>query len=222
MKKAFTMIELVFVIVVVGILSAIMVPKYEQNLVLEGTQQIAEHIRYTQHLAMLDSKIDPNTANWWRRRWTLQFINNNRYDIWSDINNNTTMDNNEIAPDPKNATRLLTGDPNNANHNSQLNIGRKFGITNVQFGGSCQGLTGISFDEKGRPYSPAARAANNDPSNGLIIANAAGAPCRITLSDGGANVANICIAPETGYVTYGMAAGMNAAGAGTDPCDQFQ
>lgn len=221
MKKAFTMIELVFVIVVVGILSAIMVPKYEQNLVLEGTQQIAEHIRYTQHLAMLDSKIDPNTANWWRRRWTLQFTNNNRYDIWSDMNNNTVMDNDEIAPDPKNATRLLTGDSTNANYNSQLNIGRKFGITNVQFGGSCQDLTGISFDEKGRPYSPAARADNNDPSNELIIANAAGAPCRITLSDGGTNVANICIAPETGYVTYGMQTGMNAAG-GAEPCDQFQ
>ena len=58
MKKAFTMIELVIVIVVIGIIAMLTIPKYDKNRVLIGAQQIASHMRYAQHLAMIDNRTD--------------------------------------------------------------------------------------------------------------------------------------------------------------------
>ncbi|WP_300367295.1 prepilin-type N-terminal cleavage/methylation domain-containing protein, partial [Hydrogenimonas sp.] len=51
-KNAFTMLELIIVIVVVGILSAIMIPRFSDDKLREAADQIMSHIRYTQHLAM--------------------------------------------------------------------------------------------------------------------------------------------------------------------------
>ena len=62
-KRAFTMIELIFVIVVVGILAAIMIPKLNRNASREAANQILTHIRYTQHLAMQDDKYENFISN---------------------------------------------------------------------------------------------------------------------------------------------------------------
>ena len=65
MKKAFTMLELVLVIVIVGILSFALVNGWERNTLREAADQLVNHIRYTQHLAMQEDKFDPaaTTAN---------------------------------------------------------------------------------------------------------------------------------------------------------------
>ena len=78
-KRAFTMIELIFVIVVVGILAAIMIPKLNRNASREAANQILTHIRYTQHLAMQDDKyenfVSDNPVRWYRMRWGVAFNN---------------------------------------------------------------------------------------------------------------------------------------------------
>ena len=91
MRKAFTMIELVFVIVIVGILSLVISSSFERNTLREAADQVVSHIRYTQHLAMVDDKFVPNpemskestqarreidVANWFMRRWTIRFQEN--------------------------------------------------------------------------------------------------------------------------------------------------
>ena len=58
MKKAFTMLELVFVLVVIGILAAVMIPNMQSTALREAAIQVVSHIRYTQHLAMIDDKFD--------------------------------------------------------------------------------------------------------------------------------------------------------------------
>ena len=55
-KKAFTMLELVFVIVVSGILAATFIPRFDRDNLQEAADQVISHIRYTQHLAMVDDK----------------------------------------------------------------------------------------------------------------------------------------------------------------------
>ena len=50
--KAFTMIELIIVIVVAGILAGVMIPRLERNTLIEATQQVVKSLQYTQHLAM--------------------------------------------------------------------------------------------------------------------------------------------------------------------------
>ena len=80
MKKAFTMIELIFIIVVVGILAAVAVPQINRNSLVEAADQVAAHIRYTQQLAMNDNKFDPNDPDWFKRLWRIQFTNQGAQD----------------------------------------------------------------------------------------------------------------------------------------------
>ena len=251
MKKAFTMIELVIVIVVIGIIAMVTIPKYDQNRVLIAAQQIASHIRYAQHLAMIDNRTnliakpaplpatDPNGDQWWRERWTIAFtrnINGNRwgYSIYSDFSRNGSLNSpNEVAPDPQNPNRLLTAASNipaiPANRiNNKLNIGKTYGIRNVTFSGGCaqNGNQAISFDEKGRPFLNASTTtvgARANPSVGRIARR-----CEINIGDGdtnatSTNVAKICIEVETGYVTYGMERGADVpSNNARRGCNQFQ
>lgn len=246
MKKAFTMIELVIVIVVIGIIAMVTIPKYDQNRVLIAAQQIASHIRYAQHLAMIDNRTNliaepaapPNGDQWWRERWTIAFTQNTNgkrwgYSIYSDFSRNGSLNSpNEVAPDPQNPNRLLTASnmvaiPANR-LNNKLNIGRTYGIKNVTFTGGCaqNGNQAISFDEKGRPFLNASTTnvgTRANPSVGRIATR-----CEINIGDGdkndtSTNVAKICIEAETGYVTYGMERGADVPSDNTRiGCNQFQ
>ena len=134
MKKAFTMIELVFVMVIVGVLSAMIAPNFQGNSLREAADQVISHIRYTQHLAMMDDKYDPSTNFWFKHRWQIRFVKNlsftnancgvaNYNNIWSYMiyNNNsctsagcnTNPNKNEIAHNPMNMNQLLSGGYNN-------------------------------------------------------------------------------------------------------------
>ena len=78
------MIELIFVIVVVGILAAIMIPKLNRNASREAANQVLTHIRYTQHLAMQDDKYENFISNqskpWFKLRWGITFNKTSLYD----------------------------------------------------------------------------------------------------------------------------------------------
>ncbi|MDD7600119.1 MAG: type II secretion system protein, partial [Campylobacter sp.] len=79
MKKAFTLIELVFVIVVLGILTFALWPTKQPTQAFEAARQIVAHIRYTQHLALNDDKFATHTdtdgtgdniaKDWYKRLW---------------------------------------------------------------------------------------------------------------------------------------------------------
>ena len=73
MKKAFTMLELIFVLVVIGILAAVMMPNTKTNRLYEAAQQVVAHIRYTQHLAMIDDQYNSSDADWYKARWQIFF-----------------------------------------------------------------------------------------------------------------------------------------------------
>ncbi|WP_024954426.1 pilus assembly FimT family protein [Sulfurospirillum arcachonense] len=114
MKKAFTMLELVFVIIIVGILSVVIIPNFDKNNLREAAEQVISHIRYTQHLAMMDNKFVPseemsnmpigsttactvrganskkkcNVKFWYLGRWQIKF-SNQWYVIMSDSSNSS-------------------------------------------------------------------------------------------------------------------------------------
>jgi len=75
-KSAFTMIELVFVIVVLGILASLAMGRMDRDLRQEAAETILSHIRLTQQLALRDNKhrSDNNTA-WQTGYWRFQFSN---------------------------------------------------------------------------------------------------------------------------------------------------
>ncbi len=137
MKNAFTMIELVFVIVIVGILSLVISSSFERNTLREAADQVVSHIRYTQHLAMVDDKFVPNpemskegsaatrlleSQEWYKGRWHILFSTTANgtisYSIISDSTKSTYDGNpsanfnspySEVARDPANPTQYLIG-----------------------------------------------------------------------------------------------------------------
>lgn len=211
-KKAFTMIELIVIIVVVGILAAVVVPRVERNTLLEAANQVVSHIRYTQHLAMLDNKFDPNKKDWFKERWTIEFTQANvngdsgwKYQVYSDITKSGNLNSaTEVAKDPQNHNKYLSAGWNGISSadaqriNKNLNIENQYGVSSVLFSDDCKknGNISISFDEKGRPYrkvSTIGGGAKDHIDRRLTV------DCNITLSDG-KDSAIITVHRETGYV----------------------
>ena len=171
MRKAFTLLELVFVIVIIGILAAVIIPRTTSNTVAEKTIELLSQIKNTQHLAMIDDKYS-NVSTWMRNKWQIT-INGNEYSVVSD--NNTTFAKNSM---------------NNGKdiQNIELN-----GVT-VTLSGSCADETDISFDHQGRPYVGEINDDTN-PHEQLMTST-----CIITLSDESVS-SIIHIIPETGYAS---------------------
>ena len=209
MKKSFTMLELIFVIVVIGILSATILPKTKSNSLEEAATQVISLIRYTQHLAMVDDRYDKGDDEWYKERW--QFIygkskntkkadtgNYNACTIFSDYKGKHTgnPDITEIALSPENNIKYLSGgysgtlDWEDKRASKKLNLGYSYGITKIKYS-DCKGKR-ISFDNLGRPY------VGNDknwdtPFKGILTKN-----CKIILYKGDKSI-TIYIEKETGY-----------------------
>lgn len=213
MKKAFTMLELIFVIIIMGIIAVVVIPRTGSNKLAEAATQLLSHIRYTQHLAMVDDKFNPNDSVWYKKRWQILFANTAgsgntwSYMIFSDsLGNSTgTPDVNEHAVNPLDSSKFLTGGYSagniafdDARASAELNIGKKYGITAVDFSSSCSvaGSKRVAFDHLGRPMKGNLSSMTGSYSAGTqrLITQT----CNITLTDSGGNLI-ISIEPETGY-----------------------
>jgi prepilin-type N-terminal cleavage/methylation domain-containing protein len=215
MKKAFTLLELVFVIVVIGILAALILPRTKTNPVQEAAIQVLSHIRYTQHLALVDDKYDSSDVNWSQKRWQILFSDNHlgaddkwAYTIFADTVGASTGNPNEseIAVNPQNPNQRMTGGQTASNSlkiddstfvgMNKLNLGRSYGITNVTFSPSCSvhNSTRLAFDYLGRPLKGSLADIVSPYDNIHLIQR----DCNITITDG-TETAIIQISPETGY-----------------------
>jgi len=222
MKKAFTMLELVFVIVIIGILSFVAANSFQRNTLREAADQVVSHIRYTQHLAMIDDKFDPNDSEWYKSRWQIFFANTDgsgnawSYMVFSDSPNYTgTPDIAEHAKNPSDENRYLSGgystgniDVNSSLATKEMNLGNKYGLLDVDFVNGCTIATTrqrISFDYLGRPFygNPHAQtSAYHDELNFKILRTTCHielcltTPCSTATNE---NKITIAIEPETGY-----------------------
>ena len=217
MKKAFTMLELVVVIVVIGIIAAAALPRINDDHIAEAADQVMSHIRYTQHLAMQDSKFDPTDARWFRKRWSITFTqaafcgggNEWRYSVYHDDGDTTGNLNsvNEVARDPLDPNRFMSSgwagisNADCANVSNKYNLTTNFGITNIQFRGVCgqAGLQTLSFDEFGRPMRSVSTPNGGGATRGYDRLVYNGQNCQIVLTTA-RRTATITITPETGFL----------------------
>ena len=210
---AFTMLELVFVILVVGILAATMAPRFSRDSLQEASDKLISHLRYTKHLAMVDEKFDTNDANWYKERWQLLFAHNVggtsvwAYTIFSDTSNHDGNVNiaDEIATNPANPNMYLSGgysagvipltDPR---RDKTMALGETYGIQNVQFNGGCNAARRIAFDYLGRPIAGNLKTSSKPYQTGRLLTT----QCRIVLCANAAcsEKATIAIEPQTGYI----------------------
>ena len=206
MKRAFTLIELIFIIVLIGIMSGVATSAFKEDRLSLAIYDTLEGIRYAQHMAITEHKFDPKDegykakggtpdGNFFREHWRIMFFKNASneygYTVWTDRNRNRTIDTGEISKDP------LEKEPYNRN------LSQKFEITNITFSGGCadtattgygatdnERIGSISFDEKGRPYIGITQTGAYQ--HRLL------SECTITLTHADGTV-GIKIYPETGY-----------------------
>jgi len=211
-KYAFTMLELVIVIVVAGILAATMIPRFDRDNLQEAADQVISDIRYTQHLAMIDDKFNANDNEWFKKRWQIQFSNSPAsddqwaYTIFSESHG--TIDGNpqfnDIAKNTNDPNKYLTGGidaiPYNDNNSTKkLNIGNAYGIKNVIFTNCDNTAKAIAFDYMGRPMDGNI----SNSSQPYQKANLLTSQCQIALckkNNSCEDNVTIVIEPQTGYV----------------------
>ena len=219
-KKAFTFLEAVIVIILMAILSAVFIPKYDKNNLRQAANQILSHIRYARHLALVDEKFDPYDQYWYRKRWQIRFFKSSRasrdgtskwaYAVFSDkpspsYNGYPEISNQEVAKDPLDQTYITGGyssDPISYNYNSEFvnkkaAIEETYGIVNVVFSSSCSyyNSKSIIFDYLGRPLRGRSSSYNAPYERQRMITSV----CKITFFDSNNNSIKICIEPETGH-----------------------
>lgn len=160
-----------FVIAIVGILSVVLAPNFQRDTLQEAANQLVSHIRYTQHLAMMDNQFDINDASWFKGRWQLHFGQSSagtkhsdgeyQYAIYSDAGAYSGSPGiSELAKNPINTAQLMSGGYSNVIHwdearaTKKLNLGKSYGIKDIQLTGSCAVTSNtrrIAFDVLGRP-----------------------------------------------------------------------
>ncbi len=200
-KQAFTMLELVMVIVVLGILAALALPRLERDLKQEAADSILSNIRYTQHLALMDNKQKFNKAAWQRRFWKIMFATCDDgeafYRIGSDedMDSTSTFEKGEAATDPANGKPIYlanNGDCDDISVSNNIFIGKKYGVTVNDGTGGCTGKH-VGFDHLGRPHVGFSGSIKPDHSSYM----ATDCNFKFDMSDG--QTFNIIIKAETGY-----------------------
>ncbi|BCD68351.1 prepilin-type N-terminal cleavage/methylation domain-containing protein [Nitratiruptor sp. YY09-18] len=196
MKKSFTLLEVTIVIVVIGILAAVILPRLQTNKLLTAANQIVDHIRYTQHLAMIDDRFDPRVNYWYKSRWLIRFHNNSAgewcYLIGSNRNYQNNIDKSETPLDPLTKKHLYSRSDCSQAEVPALLLTKEYGIYNITATGDCwSNNRHIAFDEIGRPYK------STFGSNKYDILKS---DCNITFQSNDGNF-TVTIAKETGF-TY--------------------
>jgi len=208
MKKAFTLIELVIVLVVIGILSAAILPRTKSNSLREAAIEFISAIQYTQHLAMISDKYNPTDENWYKGRWQFLYSKSNSsardtggyyaITVFSDSGSDQggKPEITEMALNSLIKSKLMSGgysgelDWEDSQATKKLNIGYTYGITDITYSG-CGGQR-IAFDNKGRPFI-GDDSSWNSSTDGILTTQ-----CIFTLKKDSDEI-KIYIEPETGY-----------------------
>ena len=199
------MLELIFVIVIIGIITAVMLPRIDRDNVYEAGQQVISHIKYTQHLAMIDNKYDDTNINWHNERWQIAFTQcgggnpSVMYSVHSDKAPFGVLPaRTEAALDPlsrlplyhNNCNPVAGTDDDKVDLEGNYNISILDVTSCLDNGGNT--VQRIGFDSLGRPFTNVSTAATS-------TASYMTAACDILLAvDIDSNV-TIRIEPETGY-----------------------
>ncbi len=204
-RSAFTMLELVFVIVVLGILAALALPRLDRDLKQEAADSILSDIRYTQHLALIDNKHKFDESSWQRAFWQISFEScGSASGLFESIGTDTDylgdISSNEAATDPANGkpmfwtnTASCASGVDTTASSDRIFITKKYGITAVNGTGGCNNLKHIGFDHLGRPH--VSFSGSTTPNNSSYMSTA----CTFTFTMSDADTFAITIEPETGH-----------------------
>jgi len=194
-KSAFTMIELVFVIIILGILASIAMDSTDRDLTQEASSTVLSNIRLAQQKALSDNKHKANNdPNWQRAYWRFEFNSTSpiNYTIGSDIDLNGIIEKTESAIDPTDGKYLFNNSSGDNTMSEKVLLEKKFGVNSITPSAGCSGSNSIAFDYLGRPHINTENASNNFAT---IMSN----DCNITFGMSASNNFTITIEAETGH-----------------------
>lgn len=188
--NAFTLMEVIIVIVVAGILAVMMAPRLQRDLLREAVNQVTRHMRYTQHMAMVDDVYQADQPKWYKAMWRISFRSKNCYVVSSNIDLDTNYDREESVMDPLTKTLLYSNVkciPEETDSTTMF-LADEYDIDQILFSSSCGDNRFIAFDHLGRPHKTL-----TEPNDYVTH------KCEITLLSG-SRKGVITVLPETGYV----------------------
>ena len=209
-KSAFTMIELVFVIVILGILASVAMGRMERDLKQEASSTILSHIRLAQQLALNDNKHrSDNDSKWQTAYWRFEYekcdgVDRYIYRVGSDADLSGGINKVESAIDPINGKYIWADgacnsfDDLSSNESRDVYLYGRFGVEHVAHSttsGSCTSQN-IGFDFLGRPHTGIASYKDNNSANFQKLMTE---DCILTFSMSNGEEFKIKIEAETGH-----------------------
>lgn len=199
-KKSFSLIELIFVIAIVAIISSQIIPKTNISKLNLASDKIILYLNHTRYIAHIDNKYDIEDDEWEKKRWTLKFqrcssdVGGLYYVIYSDTSGGTAhFKKSETLKDPLTNKYLYSSSScqNSYDESKYILLTKEYGVTNVDVSCNTTAAIGqISFGYDGKIYSQLG-------TNPKEILNR----CEIKLYDDKQNYETIIIEPKTGYIS---------------------
>lgn len=199
-KKAFSLLELIFAIFLIGVITAVIIPENKISKLQLATDKLITNLNYTRYIAMLDDKQDIDDNEWEKKRWTLKFQNCSEqskkgiyYTIYSDSEGGTGhFYKTDTLKDPLTQKFLYVSNTCEikSDESSDVLLTQNFGIEQIDI--SCNTTSGIgqiSFGEDGRVYSQLGQDIKSIDTQ-----------CSIRLIDIDGKYKTIIIEPVTGYI----------------------
>ncbi len=203
MKQSFLLIELIFVIVLLSILSSFFIPKKINNDLVYASKTILLYLKQVRYKALIDDKYNLNNKLWHKQRWTLKFFRCKKsigglyYVIYSDTNNTGHPNQNESLKDALSSKYIYSSNYCKANNKNSkyVLLTQEFGISNVKL--SCNktsSLGQISFGNDGKIYSRLSNKENEYDKYEIIKS------CTLKLYHTNGTYKNIYLEPKTSFV----------------------
>jgi len=198
-RRSFSLLELIFVIVIVAIISSQIIPKSTISKLNLAVDKIILNLNYTRYIAHIDNKYDVEDEQWKKKLWTLKFqrcsssVGGLYYVIYSDESGGTAhFKKSETLKDPLSLKYLYSTSSciNRYDTSKYILLTKEYGVTKVEVSCNTTDAIGqISFGYDGRIYSQLG-------SNPKEILNR----CEIKLYDINDDFRTITIEPKTGYI----------------------
>jgi prepilin-type N-terminal cleavage/methylation domain-containing protein len=201
MKKGFSLLELIFVISVVGIIVSLSIQKNNLSKIKLAKNQILLHLKYTRYIAMVDNKYDYKDSEWYKKRWSLKFLNCQStiggfyYVIYNDLDSNGAIKKEETLKDPLTGNYIYSYQCTKDSlydKSKFVLLTQEYEIENIDISCNQTSTVGqISFGNDGKVY-----AKNGKSEDDYEITE----PCVINLSDKHNQSEKITIYPKSGYI----------------------
>lgn len=203
MKKAFSLIEILFVVFIISLIGSSFLFKPNNNKLEEATERLEFYLKHVRYQALVDDKYDSENDLWHKRRWTLKFLNCRKsiggiyYSIYSDTNMTGHPSLEESLNDPLTNKKIYSSNKCEKSNNisKYVLLTKEFEIESINI--SCNETSTIgqlSFGNDGKVY------AKLSSSNGNYYDHEIKTSCIITLKTQKNGTQDIVIEPKTGYV----------------------